>query len=282
TGQHLIRQPDINQASFDALEANIALPSAQRANTNALRPYRGYTNIMMRLSDANSQYNALQTFISKRRGAIMWTQSYTMGFANDNASSNTDNPEGYLDKNYNWGPSSNDRRNILVETWTWSVPFLKNDTGVLGSTLGGWQISGIVHYQSGSPLTITGSTAIGTRRADYLGGDAYIPASGRTNANGAIVWLNPAVFTAAPETRLGNGKRGQFTGPNYQDVDLTFRKVFALPRHGTKLTIQADLFNALNHTNFSNPATTVTSANFGQITSVGPPRNIQLGMRIDF
>ena len=71
-------------------------------------------------------------------------------------------------------------------------------------------------------------------------------------------------------------------GDRWSDLDLTFRKMFAIPRYGTKLTIQADLFNALNHTNFSNPATVVTNANFGQITSVGPPRNIQLGFRIDF
>jgi len=282
TGQRLIRQPDINQPSFEALQANAALPAAQRAATNALRPFKGYSNINMRLSDSDSQYNALQTFISKRRGDLKWTQSYTLGYANDNASGNGDNPEGYLDKNYNYGPSTFDRRHILVETWTWDVPFLRNDTSLLGATLGGWQISGIVHYQSGTPLTITGNTAIGTRRADYLGGDPYIPDAQRTNANGAIVWLNPDAFAAAPETRLGNSERGAFTGPGYSDLDLTFRKIFAIPRYGAKLTIQADLFNALNHTNFSNPATVVTSANFGQITSVGPPRNIQLGFRLDF
>jgi hypothetical protein len=282
TGQNLIRQPDINQPLFDVLEANQALPSAQRANTNALRPYKGYSNIRMRLSDANSEYNALQTFVSKRRGEIKWTQSYTLGFANDNGSGNGDNAEGYPDKNYNWGPSDFNRRHILVETWTWDVPFLKQNTSLLGNTLGGWEISGIYHYQSGSPLTISASTAIGTRRADYRGGDAYVPASQRTNANGAIVWLDPGVFAPAPETRLGNSKRGQFTGPNYQVFDLSFRKMFGLPRRNTNITIQADLFNALNHTNYGNPALTVTSSNFGQITSVGPPRNVQLGMRIDF
>ena len=151
--------------------------------------------------------------------------------------------------------------------------------------IGNWQISGIVHYQAGTPLTITGSTAIGTRRADYLGGDAYIPSSGRTNATGAIVWLNPAVFAPAPETRLGNSKRGQFTGPNYQDLDVTLRKSFALPRRDTRVTLQADLFNALNHTNLGTPSgsqLTVGNSNFGQINTVGPPRNIQLGLRIDF
>jgi len=281
-GHDLIRQPDINQVPFDVLEANQALPSAQRLQTNAMRPYKGYSAINYRLSDANSRYDAMQTFVSKRRGSIKWTQSYTLGSSKDNASGNGDNPENYTDKNYNWGPSSFDRRHILVETWTWDVPFLLHDKTLLGSTLGGWQVSGIYRYQSGSPLTITGNTAIGTRRADYLGGDPYVPSSGRTNANGAIVWLDPSQFTAAPETRLGNSRKGQFTGPSYQVFDLSFRKIFRVPTHDMRVTFQADLFNAFNKTNFSNPATTITSNNFGQITSVGPPRNIQLGLRVDF
>ena len=282
TGQNLIRQPDINQPSFEALQANAALPSAQRLNTNALRPYKGYSNINMRLSDADSRYNALQAFLSKRRGQLKWTQSYTLGSSKDNASGNGDNPEAYLDKNYNWGPSSFDRRNILVETWTWDVPFLSTRDDLLGAVLGGWQVSGIYRYQSGTPLTISGNTAIGTRRADYLGGEAYVPDSQRTNATGAIVWLDASQFAAAPETRLGNSRRGQFVGPAYQVFDLSFRKAIPLPRHNTSVKFQADLFNAFNHVNFGTPATTVTSANFGQITSVGPPRNIQLGLRIEF
>ena len=44
TGQNLLRQPDINQPSFEELEANAALPAAQRANTNFLRPYKGYSD----------------------------------------------------------------------------------------------------------------------------------------------------------------------------------------------------------------------------------------------
>ena len=282
TGRHLIRQPDINQPSFEVLQANAALPPAQRLNTNALRPFKGYSNINMRLSDADSQYHALQVFLSKRRGDLKWTQSYTLGSSKDNASGNGDNPEAFIDKNYNWGPSTFDRRHILVETWTYAVPLLRNDTSLLGYAFGGWEISGIYHYQSGAPLTITGNTAIGTRRADYLGGDPYVPDSQRTNATGAIVWLDASQFAAAPETRLGNSTRGQFVGPSYQVFDLSFRKAFSLPGRETKLQFQADLFNAFNRTNFGTPATTVTNANFGQITSVGPPRNIQLGLRLTF
>lgn len=279
TGQNLIRQPDINQPSFDALNANQLIPAATRPNTNFLRPYKGYSQIRMRLSDASSQYNAMQLFLSKRHGDLKSTVSYTLGSSKDNASANGDNPEDYLHKDYNYGPSSFDRRHIFVTTWTYSEPFFKE--GMLAGPLGGWEISGIYRYQSGAPLTISGTTAIGGRRADYLGGDPYFPSSQRVSSTGAIQWLNPAQFAVSPDGRLGNSGRGQFRGPGYQVVDLSLRKSFKVHAQ-QRLQFQADLFNALNHTSFSDPNTNLSAAGFGQITAAGSPRNVQLALRFTF
>ena len=283
-GQDLIRQPDINAPSFDDLAANAALPSSQRANTNYLRPYKGYSSIRMRLSDAMSRYNALQLFLSRRRGALKWTSSYTLGSARDNGSGNTSNidtGQDFANLAYSYGPSDFDRRHILVETWTYELPFLRGKTGLAAGALGGWEVSGIYRFQSGSPLTITANTAIGSRRADYLAGDAYIPSSGRFSADGSVLWLDPDQFAPAPESRLGNSRRGQFRGPSYQVFDLSFRKGFPL-RGEARLQIQADLFNAFNKLNLDNPQTNFSNAAFGEITSAGPPRNVQLGIRVTF
>ena len=279
-GQNLIRQPDINQASFAALNANAALPTAQRAQVNYLRPYKGYSNIRMRISDADSKYNALQLFVSRRRGAIKWTTSYTFGSAKDNASGNGDNPEDYQDKSYNWGPSTFDRTHIFVQTWTWQIPIFKQQTGI-GGVLGGWELSGIYRYQTGSPLTISGSTAIGTRRADFLGGDPYIPGASRISSAGAVLWFDPTKFAASPDSRLGNSTKGQFRGPEYQVFDLSFRKGFRV-NSSVRAQVQADLFNAFNRVNFNNPSVTATNTDFGRVTSVGPPRNVQLALRLTF
>ena len=90
-GELLLRQPDVNRASFDELRANAALPAAQRVSTNYLRPYRGYSAIRMRMSDAESEYNSLQLYATKRRGQILFTVSYTLGKVTTNASGNGDN-----------------------------------------------------------------------------------------------------------------------------------------------------------------------------------------------
>src|SRR5712691_1481123 len=283
-GQNLLRQPDINQPSFDVLAANAALPAAQRANTNFLRPYKGYSIIQMRLADADSSYHALQLYLSRRTGALRWTFSYTLGRAYDNASGNGDNPEDYQNKDYNWGPSDYDRTHILVGTWTWQLPFFRDEKGI-GRVLGGWEISGIGRYQTGAPITVTANSSIGTRRADYVGGNPYLPDAQRFDpaVAGNVRWLDPAVFAAPPEGRRGNSKRGQFRGPSLHVWDVSLRKGFAVAGD-VKLQIQADLFNILNETNlrFGNQTLNFSGGGFGLLTTAAPPRNVQLGMRVTF
>ena len=283
-GQDLLRQPDINQPSFDTLSANAALPAAQRANTNFLRPYKGYSIIQMRLSDADSTYHALQVYLSRRQGRLRYSLSYTLSRVYDNASGNGDNPEDYQNKSYNWGPSDYDRRHVLVGTWTWMLPFFKEEKGI-GRVLGGWEVSGIGRYQTGAPLTITANTSIGARRADFLGGDPYLPASQRFDpaSPGVVRWLNPAAFAVAPESRRGNSNRGQFRGPSLKVVDLSLRKGFAVGGD-VKVQVLADLFNVLNETNlrFSSQSLSLSAGGFGQLNTAAPPRNVQLGVRVTF
>jgi hypothetical protein len=283
-GQNLLRQPDINQVSFADAEANGLLPTSQRAATNSLRPYKGYSSIFMRVSDGDSDYRAMQLFLSRRQGRLRSTLSYTLSRANDNASGNGDNPEAYLDKNYNYGPSDFDRTHILVGTWTWRLPFLAERKGLV-SALGGWEVSGIWRYQTGAPLTVTANDASGVnRRVDYLGGNPYFSGSQAGSAAGTVLYLNPAAFAPAPEGRRGNSTRGEFRGPSLTGWDLSLRKVFTV--HGnTKLQVQADLFNVFNQTElrFSTQSQNINgSGGFGQLDQSAPPRNVQLGVRLTF
>jgi hypothetical protein len=275
-GQNLLRQPDINQPSFAVLEANAALPAAQRANTNFLRPYAGYSEIRMRISDADSSYHAMQLFLSRRRGSLRTTVSYTLGRAYDNASGNDENPEDFENKDFNWGPSNFDRTHVLVGTWTWQLPFLQEQTNIVSSVLGGWELSGIVRLQSGAPLTITGNTSIGARRADLVG-DPYADTDNR------LQFLNPAAFAPAPEGRRGNTTRGQFRGPGLHVWDVSLRKSFGVTGD-VKLQIQADMFNVFNHTNlrYSGQTLNMNTAGFQLLNQAAPPRNVQLGIRLMF
>jgi hypothetical protein len=277
-GRHLIRQPDINAVPFAVLAANAALPSAQRASVNALRPFKGFTAINFRLSDANSNYNAMQLYAAKRKGDLELTASYTWSHALTDTSGNGDGldvGESPFNRHYNYGPASFDRRQIFVATYDYHLPFLRDKKGLVGAVLSGWEASGITRFQSGAYFTVSGNTSIGTRRADYLGGPVLLANPGPDG------WINPAAFATAPDGREGTAGVGSVLGPNLITWDFSMRKQFRInERFG--LRFQTDMFNAFNRANFRSPSTVVTNGGFGTIGSTGPPRNIQFALKLDF
>jgi hypothetical protein len=275
--RHLMRQPDINLAPFSVLVANAALPAAQRASVNALRPYKGYSQILMRVSDANSNYNALQLYATKRTGALTWTASYTFSKALTDSSSNSEASDEPFNRRYNYGPASFDRTHIFVATFVARMPALRRLDAWQRGILGGWELSGIGRTQTGQPYTITTATATGTRRADYIGGDVALPSSERSVNR----WFNTAAFTAPPNDRFGNAGFGIVRGPGLTLFDFSLRKVFSVNER-VKLRFQADAFNALNKANFRGLSVGTVDREFGSVTSAGPGRNVQLGMRLTF
>jgi hypothetical protein len=284
-GRHLIRQPDLNAIPFDALVANVA--PGPNANLNTLRRYKGYTSIAYRLSDATSTYNGLQLYAVKRKGDLELTAAYTWSKNLTDTSGNGDGldvGEDPFNRHYNYGPASFDRRHIFVTTYDYHVPFLRSKKGIEGALLSGWEVSGITRFQSGAYFTPTGSTAIGTRRADYLGGPVLLPNTGPDG------WINPAAFAPPPLGRRGNAPVGIVLGPNLQTWDFSMRKQFRLTER-FNLRFQADMFNAFNRANFRAPDVafgTLTTAGgpsngaFGKISTAGPARNIQFGLKLSF
>jgi hypothetical protein len=203
-GRHLLRAPDINQATFAALVANAALPAAQRASVNALRPYLGYSAINMRLSDATSNYHSLQTHVTKRAGNLQLTGSYTWSKVLTDASGEGDNPENYQDRHFSYGPATFDRRHIFVTTYTYHLPVGRNFKGAARAVLAGWDLSGINRFQTGPLSTVTGTTSIGSRRADYAGGSVSLSSNERSVSH----YFNTAAFAPTPDVRRGTQRRG--------------------------------------------------------------------------
>lgn len=276
TGRSLLRQPDINRASFEALRANAALPAAQRVSVNSLRPYLGYSEIRMRVSDASSQYHSMQLYATKRRGDLQFTVSYTLGRTLTNASGNGENDtvDGAGDLAFFYGPASFDRRHAFVNTLTYRVPWLRDRGGVLEAVLGGWEASSKFRFQSGQYLTPVGNSSVGSRRAEFVGGDIDIDGD-------EARWFNTAAFTNPPEDRRGSATVGMIAGPSFKQLDASFRKNF---RFGQRynLTPIFDVFNLFNTVNFGNPNVDANNVAFGTINSAQPPRQFQFGVRFDF
>jgi hypothetical protein len=262
------------------LLANLAIPSAQRPVTNAIVPYLGYSTINEFLSDANDNYNALQTYLTKRKGNAIMTVSYTWSKALTDASSYNsagDVVEG-INRRFNYGPASYDRRHIFVATYTYRLPVLRDRPRIVSTAFGRWELSGITRFQSGALLTPVGSSYVpGSRRSQYLGGPVALPSDQR----GPDHWFNTAAFSNAPPLEIGNAGVGIIQGPGWENWDLSLRKVFRI-RERWDMRFTADSFNVLNHVNFDDPNVTTSGGSFGTISTSQPARNIQFGLRLTF
>jgi hypothetical protein len=161
--------------------------------------------------------------------------------------------------------------------------------------LGGWEVSGLWHLQSGDPLTIYGGNGNdnsqsheGADHADYAGGPLNVDQGSKNQ------WLNQyfntAAFTTNAAGTFGNAGRNIIQGPGVNNLDLGLFKNFPL-RERFRLQFRAEAFNALNRTMFANPDTTVTDGSFGQITSTKgygneqnffgyPARTMQLALKL--
>ena len=82
--------------------------------------------------------------------------------------------------------------------------------------------------------------------------------------------------------------KGSFTGPGYTDWDAALHRYFPITE-GINLQFRAEYFNILNHTNFGDPGTSLSSSSFGRITGTtgnngftNDPRIAQLSLKLNF
>ena len=279
-GRHLIRQPDINQPTFEQIRANAL---GANVNINALRPFKGYTAIRMRLSDATSNYHGMQLYAAKRKGDLLMTTAYTWSKVLTTASGFNDNPEDPFNQKFNYGPATFDRAHVFALTYTYTLKMFSRTTGFVKAVFDGYEVSGITRLQSGPYLTATAqgtgaaNGALGNRRADCLRSDPLFPNGERGPNN----WVDRTAFLAAPDTRRGTCGVGTILGPGAHTWDFSLRRRFAVTEK-FNLQFQADIFNAFNRANFRDLETNLNNGAFGQISTSGPPRNIQFGLKLTF
>ncbi len=274
-GHHLLRQPNINFPNLAAVAANPGY------SPNYFNPYKGFTGIAQNRSDSNSNYNALQIYLSKRTGSVAYTAGYTFAKALGDSGSNGSTLENWQSLQYNYGELSIDRKHAFVATVVWQLPTFTDRNVFLRQAIGGLQLSAVVRVQSGPYYTITGNTSTGTRRANYLGGNLYAKDNRFTLANHRAQWLNPAAFGPAANGSFGSAGVGRVVLPGLQQADTTLSKVF--PMRWVQFKLQADMFNLLNHTNYSSLDTTVTDGSaFGRLNGAYPPRQMQFGAKLIF
>ena len=255
----------------------------------------------------DTHYNGLQATVRKQlsRG-LSFSAAYTW--------SNTVSTGGG-DNNHNIVPDFDDPGKLLYQKlyrpqsfkffYSYELPY-KQHPGVMGTTLGGWNLSGTTVIQAGLPLSITDSTggtvyfgqSSGLSRAQYCpgAGPANIPTTGglyskvRSGLAGGSGYLNSQAFCAVPNlgpgnTLSGNSGLGVIDGPKQDNWDVSLAKQTTLPKEKGTVLFRAEFFNAFNHPQFSNPTriTPEAQATFGQITSSSVnPRIMQFALKYIF
>jgi hypothetical protein len=140
-------------------------------------------------------------------------------------------------------------------------------------------------WQTGFPLTVTGSNNFTGTPYPNLAGNPTLPASKRSIKQ----WFNTSAFAKPADYTLGNAPRTlpATRGPNYTNANASLTKNFRLWEN-TILQFRAEAFNVFNHpqlgmpnTGFSpNSSGVNTNSLFGTINSALDPRTIQLGMHL--
>jgi outer membrane receptor protein involved in Fe transport len=295
---------DINSPAVVAAGFAPPYPGFTGNLAQALKPYPQYFGLTP-LGDAigNSSYNALLIKAEKRfSSGFQYLVSYTWSKTlTDSALSafGRSGPQDTFNRKVEKSLSPYDIPQNLVMSFTYQLPWGPGgrwlQKGVASQILGGWGVSGILNYMSGTPISVTAPNTLplGSSRLDanYLGGAIETSTAGRGNvtlANGltgqtGTVTLNRAAFGFPDPFTFGN----TFILPNVRTIGLASENLALFKRQTFRekymLELRIELFNAFNRKEFGGLVTDLTNPAFGQYTGVGiGPRTGQLAGRFVF
>jgi hypothetical protein len=296
-GVGLIVLGDYNEAYPNV--AGGTLPVAAR------RPIPGFSYIDESFAGGVSKYHALQVKLEKRYSSgLYFLNSFTWSKALDTMagameSSNGDSTGVDLRGLRSNAPaiSGYDQPFNDVLSAIWEIPYGKGRR--FGSNAGwpsqiaagGWRIAAVNTMVSGQPITLVYTPSAAMQVTDTLSssaitynanilGNPMLPGNRQTPQ----AYFNAAMVAAPTDvTRpFGNsGRNNVRSSPLYQ-LDLSVHKEFPLLGETRFVQFRAELFNALNKTNFSPAAGNISNSSFGTITSTFPARQVQLGLKVIF
>jgi hypothetical protein len=260
---------------------------------NFLRPYLGYGNISLYDFIGTANYNSLQVSVRRRvsRG-LQLGLSYTYSKALGVASGDMEGVSPYFSpRDRDYGPLNFDRRQSLVLRYSYQISGLGALLGLRLArwVLDGWQLSGITTFQSGSPFTPCFTTVDGQDISGSSEG-ARINVVGDPRSDLAPgTFFNTAAFARPARGTMGNAGTNVIYRPGINNFDFSIGKQFRV-RERWSLMVRAELYNAWNHTQYSQLYTTArfnqqgeqVDINFGTPSDTRRPRNIQFSARLVF
>ncbi|MGB7266883.1 MAG: TonB-dependent receptor [Terracidiphilus sp.] len=285
--RHLANAIDLNEPQPGAyVTAGIAaagsLTTSNSILLNRIRPYLGYGAFSVSMPIFSTNYNALQVQFKEHLGSALelggaYTFSKALGVSGAQDTYNL---------NADYGVQQKD--NMFVAQAVYNLPFYREQHGIVGHLLGGYELSGILNLSAGGLSTATtsnqdpaglGLLSSGTAaaaRPDRLGD----PNSGPRTIK---QWFNTSAFAYVPasQTRPGDESIGTIYGPGSEVVNVSLLRNIRIVE-GTTMQLRAETYNTFNHTNWSGPNTSLNSTSFGIISGNGEPRKMQIAAKFTF
>jgi hypothetical protein len=245
-----------------------------------------FSNIFAEDTVANSNYNSLQISAEKRlsRG-LQFQAAYTWSKSIDDASSfeNELNPLNYgLSRSLSYF----DAPQRFVFSYFYQFPKIAAH-GLTGKLLNGWESSGILTFQTGFPVPITDPSD------NELENSFFFQSAGEPDRVAPFQSINPRSNISnyafninafqAPATLgiFGNSPRTVCCGPGINNIDFSMLKDTPLTERNT-LEFRAELFNIINHPQFSTVDGNFTDPTFGEATRARDPRIVQFALKLLF
>jgi hypothetical protein len=246
-------------------------------NTDMYRPYQGYDSIYGIIGGANSSYNALQVSGRSNTHGLQLTLAYTYSHSIDDSSDRYDATfvDSYNLNSYR-ATSNYDQRHIFTVSYIYNLPIFAHSKGWRGSTLGGWQVSGITTAQTGEPFSITnGGTYDNAGVGNSVGSGSFADVVG--NPHGHIPTFdavpgivygplldNPGAYAQPTGLTFGDSGRNSLAGPGRLNFDMGLFKHFKI-KESMALEFRAEAFNIFNHPQW----TGVNNTSCGYVTDSG-------------
>ena len=277
-------------------------PSVQQPNVplQAQRPYQPWGQINRTHTDGKMNLDQLQLELNRRFAAGLLIQaeySFTRSLDNVPLVGGVQNP---YDQNADYGNTDSVPRHILVVNYLYELPFGEHrrfniHNRVLDGIAGGWSVSGITRYQTGTPFSLAFTVPSniigwwGGRPDTVAGADLYAGQQSGHDIVKGVQWFNPAAFAPPQPWQYGNSSRNMLFGPGFWNYDIGVQKTFRITE-AHLIQIRGDGLNAFNHFNLGNPNATIADTrdgglpnpNAGRIQSGSGSRIIQVGLKYIF
>jgi hypothetical protein len=285
-------------ALYQTIDGNPTVPVNNNRGTLRVDPSRGV--IRLRANAASSTYHSLQTSLEKRLTrnftmAAHYTWSAFIDLAseifNPSVSGEVAVAQDSFNRRADRGRSTYDRPHRFTMNAVYEVPWWREQKGVAGKLLGGWQISPFFTTQSGAPFTALDGADPGFRLSgiDSLVGNA-IRANVNTNLNLATMSVEEMYLAGGAKlfsrvtaaSPLGNMGRNILRSDGITNLDLGIIKNTQVTER-QRVQLRAEFYNTANSRDFGIAESRVSSANFlNQWGQNGGNRRVVVGLRYTF